>query len=75
MTPITDDWRYQGEHFHQREQLISSLVRVGVALSAAAYEFCDFTISQGWSTPLDDYECDRQVLDMFGQYIREVWNG
>ena len=75
MTPITADWRYKGEHFQQRAYLLTSLVRVGIALSASAYAFCDFTISQGWSTPLDDYECDRQVLDMFGQYMREVWNG
>ena len=75
MTPITADWRYKDEHFKQRACLLASLVRVGIALSAAAYDFCDLTISQGWMTPLSDYDCDRQVLDMFGAFMREVWNG
>ncbi len=75
MSPVTVDWRYKGEHFQQRAYLLTSLVRVGVAISAAAYSFCDHTINQGWTPPLNDHECDRQVLDMFGRYMREVWNG
>ena len=75
MTPITANWRGKEENFQQRAYLLTSLVRVGIAISAAAYSFCDYTISQGWNPPLNDYDCDRQVLDMFGQYMREVWNG
>ena len=75
MTPVTDDWRYQGQHFQQREKLISSLVRVGIALSSITYEFCDFTISQGWNPPSNIDDCDYEVLKMFNRFISEVWNG
>ena len=75
MTPLVSNWCYKEEHFQQRAYLLTSLVRVGIAISSAAYSFCDFTINQGWSPPLNDCECDRQVLEMYGKFMREVWNG
>ena len=75
MTPLTSDWCYKNENLQQRAYLLTSLVRVGIAISGAAYEFCDFTIKNGWTPPLNDYDCDREVLDMFGCFMREVWNG
>jgi hypothetical protein len=54
---------------------MASLVRVGIGMSASVYSFLDFVIDQGWNPPSNDSECDRQVLTMFGKFVREVWNG
>jgi len=75
MNPIDSDWRYQGEHFQQRSHLMSCLIRMGIDLSSIAYEFCDFTISQGWNPPKLKTECDEQVLKMYHVFLEEVKNG
>jgi len=75
MTSLNSYQRYKDENFQKKAYLLASLVRVGIGMSAAAYSFLDFIISEGWTPPLNDYECDRQVLNMFVKFMREVWNG
>jgi hypothetical protein len=71
----THDWRFKDECFKKRSQLLSSLVRVGMVVTQEVYEFCDFTLSQGWNPPLDERECDNQTLEMYRSYLKEVKNG
>jgi len=72
---ITHDWRFKDECFQKRAYLLSSLVRVGIVITQDVYEFCDFTLSQGWNPPLDSDECDKQTLEMYRFYLREIKNG
>ena len=71
----THDWRFKDEAFQKRAHLLSSLVRVGMVVTQEVYEFCDFTLSQGWNPPSDERECDNQTLEMYRRYLREVKNG
>ena len=71
----TYDWRFKDEAFNKRAHLLSSLVRVGIVITQDVYEFCDFTLSQGWNPPEDKSECDNQTLEMYRRYLREVKNG
>ena len=71
----THDWRFKDEAFQKRAYLFSSLVRVGIVITQDVYEFCDFTLSQGWTPPPDNIECDNQTLEMYRRYLREVKNG
>jgi hypothetical protein len=71
----TYDWRFKDEAFNKRAHLLSSLVRVGIVITQEVYEFCDFTLSQGWNPPEDKSECDNQTLEMYRRYLREVKNG
>lgn len=71
----THDWRFKDEAFQKRAHLLSSLVRVGIVITQDVYEFCDFTLSQGWNPPVDKSECDNQTLEMYRRYLREVKNG
>ena len=71
----THDWRFKDEAFQKRAHLLSSLVRVGIVITQDVYEFCDFTLSQGWNPPEDKSECDNQTLEMYRRYLREVKNG
>ena len=71
----TYDWRFKDEAFQKRAHLLSSLVRVGIVITQDVYEFCDFTLSQGWNPPLDNTECENQTLEMYRRYLREVKNG
>ena len=68
----THDWRFKDEAFNKRAYLLSSLVRVGMVITQEVYEFCDFTLSQGWNPPSDQRECDNQTLEMYRRYLREV---
>jgi hypothetical protein len=68
----TYDWRFKDEVFKKRSHLLCSLVRVGVVITSEVYEFCDFTLSQGWTPPVDIRECDNQTLEMYRRYLREV---
>lgn len=68
----THDWRFKDEAFNKRAYLLSSLVRVGMVITQEVYEFCDFTLSQGWNPPSDQCECDNQTLEMYRRYLREV---
>ena len=68
----THDWRFKDEAFSKRAYLLSSLVRVGMVITQEVYEFCDFTLSQGWNPPSDQRECDNQTLEMYRRYLREV---
>ena len=71
----TYDWRFKDEAFQKRAHLLSSLIRVGIVVTQDVYEFCDFTLSQGWNPPEDKSECDNQTLEMYRRYLREVKNG
>jgi hypothetical protein len=75
MTLLNFDGRYKDNNFLKKSYLMASLVRVGIGMSASVYSFLDFVIDQGWNPPSNDSECDRQVLTMFGKFVREVWNG
>jgi len=46
-----------------------------MVITSEVYEFCDFTLSQGWNPPSDERECDNQTLEMYRRYLREVKNG
>ena len=70
----THDWRFKDECFEKRAILLSSLVRDGIIVTRDVYEFCDFTLSQGWNPPADSQDCDNQTLEMYRRYLREVKN-
>ncbi len=66
------DWRFKDECFEKRSKLMGILIKLGVVLTTDVYEFCDFTLSQGWN-PSEKNGGD-QVLDMYHRYLREVRN-
>jgi hypothetical protein len=73
---IINDKRYEDENFQQRGFILSSFVRMNITLCKDVYEFCDFTISQGWKTPTYDlYKIDKEIKEMYNTYIREVKYG
>jgi hypothetical protein len=68
----THDWRFKDECFELRAILLNSIIRVGIVITQDVYEFCDFTLSQGWNPPKYIHECDNQTLEMYKRYLREV---
>ncbi len=71
MTRLSSDWRYKDENFQQRAYLLTSLVRNNIQLTSSAYQFCDHVIKKGWSPIFDDHECDRQIKELYTNFISE----
>lgn len=73
MMATQTDWRFKDENFQKRHFLLSSFVRLKYNLTRDVYEFCDFTISQGYNAPLDDLnKVDIDIKNRFHQYLKEV---